>query len=164
MAFNDLFCLSHPEVHTLSIGAAKPGDFDAHLEAIAQLGDAQSLVSGTLARLNAAVDLVHGKEWRSGWQEGIPEWTAIPDGVNVWEILRLWTCATALDMTAFAKMRYNLLGQGGHWFPGKNAAELDETAIRSVLTASPFRDRIPSILREAHELLFEAPVERLGKD
>ena len=97
-------------------------------------------------------------------QEGIPEWTAIPGGVNVWEILRLWTCATALDMTAFAKMRYNLLGQGGHWFPGKNASEFEETAVRSVLTASPFRDRIPSILREAHQLLFEAPVERLGKD
>ena len=27
MVFNDLFCLSHPQVHTLSLGAAKPSDF-----------------------------------------------------------------------------------------------------------------------------------------
>ena len=27
MAFNDLYCLARPEVHTLSIGAARPGGF-----------------------------------------------------------------------------------------------------------------------------------------
>ena len=34
LVFNDLFCLSYPEVHTLSIGAARPTDFDLHLEAL----------------------------------------------------------------------------------------------------------------------------------
>ncbi|HEY9825128.1 MAG TPA: aldo/keto reductase, partial [Stenomitos sp.] len=34
MVFNDLFCLSHPQIHTLSIGAARPSDFDEHLKAL----------------------------------------------------------------------------------------------------------------------------------
>ncbi len=34
MVFNDLFCLSHPQVHTLSLGAAQPADFDEHLKVL----------------------------------------------------------------------------------------------------------------------------------
>jgi predicted aldo/keto reductase-like oxidoreductase len=34
MQFNDLYCLARPEVHTLSCGVAKPGDFDEHLRAL----------------------------------------------------------------------------------------------------------------------------------
>jgi hypothetical protein len=84
--------------------------------------------------------------------------------VNVWEILRLWVLARGLDMVAFGKMRYNLLGQGGHWFPGKNAAEFDEEALRAALATSPLAHRIPDLLREAHALFFEKPLERLGRD
>src|SRR3989449_2994376 len=34
MQFNDLYCLARPEVHTLSCGAARPGDFDEHTRAL----------------------------------------------------------------------------------------------------------------------------------
>ena len=34
MQFNDLYCLARPEVHTLSCGAAQPGDFDQHVAAL----------------------------------------------------------------------------------------------------------------------------------
>ena len=34
MQFNDLYCLARPEVHTLSCGVAKPGDFDEHVAAL----------------------------------------------------------------------------------------------------------------------------------
>src|SRR5204862_3073545 len=30
MQFNDLYCLARPQVHTLSIGASRPTDFDDH--------------------------------------------------------------------------------------------------------------------------------------
>ena len=35
MQFNDLYCLARPQVHTLSIGAARPADFDEHIAALA---------------------------------------------------------------------------------------------------------------------------------
>jgi hypothetical protein len=35
MQFNDLYCLARPQVHTLSCGAARPGDFDEHICALA---------------------------------------------------------------------------------------------------------------------------------
>jgi predicted aldo/keto reductase-like oxidoreductase len=31
--FNDLYCLARPQVHTLSIGASRPTDFDEHVGA-----------------------------------------------------------------------------------------------------------------------------------
>jgi predicted aldo/keto reductase-like oxidoreductase len=160
MAFNNLFCLLRPEVHTLSIGPSRPTDFDEHIRSLDHWQDAPRLVSEIDTRLQAALAGPLGADWT----QGIPRWEEIPGGVNVWEILRLLVLAKALDMVAFGKMRYNLLGQGGHWFPGKNAAEFDEHALRAAVIASPLADRIPGLLREAHELFFDKPVERLGRD
>src|SRR5437867_3286185 len=39
MQFNDLYCLARPQVHTLSCGAARPGDFDEHLRALDHYDD-----------------------------------------------------------------------------------------------------------------------------
>lgn len=161
MAFNNLFCLRHPGIHTLSIGAARPTDFDEHIRSLASLPQADALVPQIEERLNAAMEEALGKEWCARWEEGIPKWEDIPGEINVWEILRLWNYAKALDMVAFGKMRYNLLGQAGHWFPGKNAAEIPD--LHQAISQSPFRDKIPSLLSEAHALLFDKPVERLSK-
>jgi predicted aldo/keto reductase-like oxidoreductase len=34
MAFNNLYCLARPQIHTLSIGAARPSDFDEHIASL----------------------------------------------------------------------------------------------------------------------------------
>jgi hypothetical protein len=164
MQFNDLYCLARPEVHTLSCGADKPTDFDEHVAALEHYDRIPATLAPIEARLRTEMERVLGADWCARWHEGLPEFSQIPNQVNVSEILRLWTYAKALDLVPWGKMRYNLLsGGGGHWFPGEMADKLDETALRRTLASHPFVDRIPDLLREAHALLYEAPKKRLSE-
>jgi hypothetical protein len=163
MEFNDLYCLLRPEVHTLSIGAARPSDFDVHLAALEKWDQAAALVGPIQERLENELRNILGGDWMDSWEEGIPEWDAIPGGVNVWEILRLANLARGLDLVDFGKMRYNLLGNAGHWFPGENAAEFDDAELVAAVGGNPFAEGIPGRLREAHDLLFEEPKKRLSE-
>lgn len=163
MVFNDLYCLLRPQVHTLSLGVSKPSDFDEHMRALSLWPRAEEIVREIEPKLLAALDESVGREWRERWAEGLPGWEEVPGQVNVWEILRLWTYAKGLDLVEFGKMRYNLLGQAEHWFPGQNASGFDAAASRALLADSPFAEKIPGILAEAHQLLFDKPVERLSK-
>jgi predicted aldo/keto reductase-like oxidoreductase len=162
MVFNDLYCLMRPEVHTLSIGAARPSDFDEHVKAVGMLDEAESLVPPIDRRLREAMTAVLGADWMHNWEKGIPEWEQVPGSINIWEIVRLWNHAKALDMVEFGRMRYNLLGNGGHWFPGLNASSLADHDLRPCLAASPFRDRIIEVLAEAHRMLVGEEVKRLS--
>ncbi len=163
MQFNALYCLVRPEVHTLSCGVARPSDFDEHIAALAWYERAAETVAPIEQRLRAEMDKQVGADWCRRWFEGVPEYVDVPGQVNVREILRLWTYAKSLDLVDWGRMRYNLLGQAEHWFPGEMARDFDAEALQRAVRASPFADRIVSILREAHAMLFEAPKPRLSQ-
>ncbi len=165
IVFNDLFCLSRPQVHTLSLGAARPQDLDLHLAAAAQLDQAPQLLPPLLARLEAARCQALGQEWLASWAEGLPDWPQTPGELNLPVLLWLHNLLEAWDLESFARARYGLLGNGGHWFPGANADGLDlgvsEAQLRAVLAESPWAEQIPGILRRLRQRLGGQAVKRL---
>jgi uncharacterized protein len=161
MIFNGLFCLARPEVHTLSCGVSCPEDFDIHLEIPEKLDQAAALTQPIVERLEAVLRETVGEEWFEHWESGLPEWDETPGEINIPVILRLRNLALAYDMIEYGRMRYNLLGNGGHWFPGKKADKLGEVDLTACLAASPFAERIPGYLAETHRLLEGEEIKRL---
>lgn len=163
MAFNDLFCLLRPEVHTLSLGASKPEDFDEHVRALEHMDEAPTLVPAIVTRIEETLAAEFGPDWLAHYDEHLPSWEETPGGIHLREVLRLWTWAKGLDMVEYGRMRYNLLGNGGHWFPGSNAATVDDQALAPILARNRFGPRIPDILRETHALLKGEEKKRLSE-
>lgn len=163
IGFNNLFCLSHSQVHTLSIGAARPQDFDAHLKILDLMDSADEVLPPIIERLEqAAIDRL-GETWYKTWHVGLPPHEATPGGLNIPIILWLRNLAIAYDMVDYARMRYNLLGQASHWFPGTRAEQVDRQALKACLQNSPHADKIPDLLLETHQLLAGQAVKRLSQ-
>jgi predicted aldo/keto reductase-like oxidoreductase len=80
-------------------------------------------------------------------------------------IVWLWNLYKAFDMKEYARMRYNLLGNGGHWFPGVNAGTLQEhiQGIELCLADYPYREKVIGILREMEETVGGQTVKRLSQ-
>jgi uncharacterized protein len=163
MVFNDLFCLSHPQVHTLSLGAAKPQDFDEHLKTLDYLDRADEILPPILSKLEQAAIATLGEDWVKTWETNLPSFEETPGQVNIPVILWLLNLAIAYDLVDYAKMRYNLLGNGSQWFPGNKADRLHELDLRKCLANSPHADKILYKLAQAHEMLDGAEVKRLSK-
>lgn len=172
IVFNDLFCLSHPQVHTLSVGASCPTDFDEHLKTLPLLAQADELLPPIIERLQEAAitamtsyfkNRAIAERWFHTWHSGLPTPEQTPGGLNIRVILWLWNLVTAYDMESFAKARYNLMGNANHWFPGAKADRVSEVDLRACLVNSPHADKIPAVLADAHRLLSGEAVKRLSQ-
>jgi len=163
MVFNDLFCLGHPQIHTLSLGASRPQDFDEHLQVLPLLERAAEILPPIVKRLEVAAIAALGEDWYHTWHIGLPRPEETPAGLNIPVLLWLRNLAIAYDLKEYAKMRYNLLGNGSHWFPGQKAQNVAQLDLRPCLAHSAHRDKIPALLAETHELLAGQAVQRLSQ-
>lgn len=167
IVFNDLWTLRKPEVHTLSLGAARPSDYDLHLEAVGRLGEAEALTGPIYQRLCGRMRQRTGIDHPEGMSPGLPEDTAAPGGLNFEVLLWLRHLAVGWGMTEYAKMRFNLFGNGGHWFPGQPAEaaleEVTDAQLLEALAGHPHADAIPGMLREAVAMLGGEAVKRLSE-
>jgi hypothetical protein len=165
IVFNDLFCLSAPGIHTISVGAARPEDLDLHLQAVELLPWAQELLPPILERLEAARREALGAAWLESWSEGLPAWQDTPGQINLPTLLWLHNLLRAWDLQGYGRARYGLLGAGSHWFPGANADALDvtvsEAELQAVLADSPWADQIPGLLRDLRRRLGGQATQRL---
>jgi predicted aldo/keto reductase-like oxidoreductase len=163
MQFNDLFCLAGEQVHTITVGAARPSDFDLHCGVVEQLDKPEEALAPIRARLEEAVVRSLGRDWAEHWQDGLPHTVYVPEELPLYQILRMYTMARAFDMIDYGRMRYNVLGSGGHWVPGRKVDKVDWAKLPPALGDYRFADRVPDMLREAHEMLNEEDQRRLSE-
>ena len=163
MVFNDLWCLQRPEVHTLSLGAARPSDFDKHVEAVGLMERTDELVAPIDAKLKEMMRQRTGLDHPEGMNAGLPEPEDTPGGLNLEVMLWLRHLAVGWGMEAYGKMRFNLLGNGGHWFPGISVGSKDQIDPRKIAQAVshlPHADAIPALVAESFDLLGGEQVKR----
>lgn len=165
--FNQRWLLAQPEVHTLSVGAATPQEFDAHLTGADQEGPLSEQASAVARRLQDALHAL-GTTYCSFCHACLP----CPEDVHIPEILRLRNLAVAFDMVEFGRYRYGMFvrrdpatgertGGAGHWFPGAQGDFC--TDCGECLPRCPLKLDIPTLLRDTHERLAGRAGKRLWK-
>lgn len=164
---NQRWLLAQPEVHTLSVGAARPEEFDAHLAGVSRDGALSAAEAAAVERFDRALEVL-GNTYCSFCHECLP----CPEDVHIPEILRLRNLALAYDMIEFGRYRYGMfarhdestgerVGGAGHWFPGTQGDFC--TRCNECLPRCPLHLAIPDLLAEAHEILSGRAGKRLWK-
>ena len=167
IVFNDLICLTNKNVHTLSVGIAKEADFKLHLEAVSLLSESEKYIPKIINRLRQESINVLGLEWYQNWDRNLPSWEYTPGNINIPVLLWLSNLIDWLDMEGFARARYQLLGNGSHWFPGSNANLLDvdvsEGQLLTVLEGHINPKKVINKLRTLKEKFGDKVAKRLSK-
>ncbi len=168
IVFNDLFCLSNNNVHTISVGIAKERDFDLHLEALSLLPESKKYLPKILKNLKKESINSLGLEWYQSWDKNLPHWENTPGGINIPVLLWLSNLIDSFDLKEFAKSRYQLLGNGSHWFPGNNANLLDvdvsESQLLTVLEKHIKPKKVIRRLRSLKDKFGKKSIKRLSEN
>lgn len=100
-----------PQLHTYTVGAARPSDLDQPAVA-AYLHDTKpdevlAKVKAVTIRLDEAKEKALGKEWIQSWWMGLPKATGSKYLVEHNQIVWIYNTIKAFGMYEFAKARYN---------------------------------------------------------
>ena len=87
--------------------------------------------------------------------------------INIPVLLWLSNLIDWLDMEEFAKARYQLLGNGSHWFPGNNSnlldADVSEVQLLKVLEGHINPKKVIRKLRNLKEKFGDKNAKRLSR-
>lgn len=145
--FNGRFCLSHPEVTTLSMGIHEPEHFPQNLSIL----NGEDYTSQASRAIQEKMDAPLSKI--SSLCTLCAECLPCPEEINIPEVLRFRNLLQAYEMEDYGKFRYNMFEGEGHWFPGNFASKCTECG--DCLPRCPEKLEIPSLLKETHKELFD---------
>ena len=146
IVFNGRFCLSHPEITTLSMGIHEPKHFPQNLAILNRGNYSNSELSKVKAEMDAPLTKV------SGLCTLCHECLPCPENINIPEVLRFRNLTEGYDMLNYGRFRYNMFEGKGHWFPGTFAFNCTECG--DCLPRCPESLDIPKLLMETHKQLF----------
>ncbi|MEB3260699.1 MAG: aldo/keto reductase [Cyanobacteriota bacterium] len=142
-------------ISTLTVGAARPADLTL-VEALASRGEPLSPEEERVVeRLRTRGRERLGDAWCGQCQACLP----CPREVPIPSLLRLRQLALGYGMEAFARERYSLIGQAGHWWEqvdGRACARCGDCLPRC-----PHHLPIPDLLADGHRRLAAPPRRRL---
>ena len=154
MQFNDLYCLAQPGVQTISIGAARPADFDEHVRALDSMDHPGNPVTDIDGLLCQAMKKATGHSRPEGLWNKFPSWEATPGYINIPFILWLYNLSLGWGLIEYARSRYKKLGDQVQWVPGNNAALAGGVDLAAIAeTAGMEQEELRDALYRAHELL-----------
>jgi len=149
IVFNGRFCLSHPEITTLSMGIHEPKHFPQNLAILnrgnysnSELPKVKAELDAPLAKISSLCTLCN---------QCLP----CPENINIPEILRFRNLVEAYEMKDYGRFRYNMFEGQGHWFPGTFSFNCTECG--DCLPRCPENLNIPTLLMETHKKLFSKP-------
>lgn len=145
--FNGRFCLSHPQITTLSMGMHEEEHFTQNVKILnggVYFTEEEKLIK---TRMDAPLQSI------SNLCTLCDQCLPCPEDINIPEVLRFRNLLKAYDMEAFGKFRYNMLEGKGHWFPGHFAFNCTECG--DCLPRCPEKLDIPKLLMETHDKLFD---------
>jgi len=167
IVFNDLFCLRNKNFHTLSVCIAKETDFALHLEAVSLLSESEKYVPKIINKLRQESINSLGLEWHQNWNRNLPSWEYTPGNINIPVLIWLSNLIDWLGMEGYARARYQLLGNGSHWFPGFNANLLDvdisEGQLLKILEGHINPKQVIKKLRNLKEKFGDKNAKRLSR-
>ncbi len=145
--FNGRFCLSHPQITTLSMGMHEPAHFAQNLAILNEEGYFTQDEVPVKQRMDAAGSGVTGR--CTLCHECLP----CPENINIPEVLRFRNLLEGYGMQDYGRYRYNMLEEKDHWFPGSFASRC--TQCGDCLPRCPEELDIPRLLLETHRRLFD---------
>lgn len=153
MVFNDAYCLTRSEVHTISIGASRPSDFITHLAALNHIGNGE-IIGGIDERSGDAMRRASGFPRPEALWSKLPSWERTPGLINIPFILWLYNLARGWGMLDYSRGRYAKLGRDVKWVPGNNAHDVGRYDLRSIAEKAGLGgNELGELLGEAHRLL-----------